>query len=71
VDDDEAACLLNTYFGTVFTVEDRTTIPDPITLFQGPVLFLFLSGADVFSHGDFAKIKFLQKQGFIFFCIGL
>jgi ribonuclease P/MRP protein subunit RPP40 len=35
VDDNEAACLLNTYFGTVFTVEDRTTIPDPIPLFQG------------------------------------
>src|SRR5580692_2922419 len=37
VDDKEAACLLNTYeyFGTVFTVEDRTTIQDPIPFFQG------------------------------------
>jgi ribonuclease P/MRP protein subunit RPP40 len=35
VDDGKAACLLNTYFGSVFTVEDRTKIPEPTQMFQG------------------------------------
>jgi ribonuclease P/MRP protein subunit RPP40 len=37
VDDGEAACLLNTYFGSVFTVEDRTKIPHPKQIFTGSV----------------------------------
>jgi hypothetical protein len=35
VDDGKAACLLKTYFGSVFTVEDRTKIPEPTKKFQG------------------------------------
>src|SRR5579864_8235140 len=35
VDDGKAAGLLNTYFGSVFTVEDRTKIPEPTQMFQG------------------------------------
>jgi hypothetical protein len=35
VDDGEAACLLNTYFASVFTIEDRTKIPDPKQFFRG------------------------------------
>jgi hypothetical protein len=38
VDDREAACLLNKHFATVFTTEDRTTIPDPIQMFKGSVV---------------------------------
>jgi len=34
VDDEEAACLLNTYFSSVFTVEDLTSVPNPQQIFQ-------------------------------------
>ena len=37
VDDGEAASLLNVYFGSVFTIEDRTEIPRPASIFQGKV----------------------------------
>jgi ribonucleases P/MRP protein subunit RPP40 len=35
VDDEETASLLNTYFGSVFTVEDKTNIPNLTQIFRG------------------------------------
>jgi hypothetical protein len=36
-DDKKTADLLNNYFGSVFTIEDLSNIPDPTTIFEGNI----------------------------------
>jgi ribonuclease P/MRP protein subunit RPP40 len=62
IDDEKAACLLNTYFGTVFTNEDRTNIPDPVQVFKGSVEQTGLVGLSALLSSNIVEKKLQELQ---------